>query len=218
MMRPPQPNRPVNPDRMQKAPPGWSLTQPPKKWPWESPPRRTNPDEVVTSIVDKLELPELQDRYTKMMFAGISIEEIVQSIAMGGFMKGEFSVDVAELIKPPLAFYFLGLASENDIPAKLFADTSSFEEKDTGMDNQTILEVMRARNPELYDFLRMKEDEEIERAAMRTPAEPSGFLGARLSPETMLAEEATVDTPAPPMEMEEAPMDTPEGPEEEEIV
>ena len=210
MMKPTQPNRPINPDRMQKAPPGWSLTQPPKKWPWEAPPRKTNPDDVVSAIVDKLEVPEIQDRYTKMMFAGISIEEIVQSIAMGGFMKGEFSVDVAELIKPSLAFYLLGLASENEIPAKLFADTSKFDEKDTGMDNQTILEIMRARNPELYEFLRVKEEEEVERASMRTPVATEGFLGARLRPEIPDVEEA-------PMEMAEAPMDMPEGPEEEEM-
>lgn len=202
MMKPSQPNRPVNPDRMQKAPPGWSLTQPPKKWPWEAPPRSTNPDKVVSAIVDKLEQPELQDRYAKMMFAGISVEEIVHSIAMGGFMKGEFSVDVAELIKPSLAFYFMGLAAENNIPAKLFADTSQFEEKSTGMDNQTIYEIMKARNPDFYEFLRVKEEEEIERAAMRTPADPSSFLGTRLSPEAL--------------EVEEAPTEMPEGPDEEE--
>lgn len=206
MMKPSQPNRPVNPDRMQKAPPGWSLTQPPKKWAWESPPRRTNADEVVSMIIDKLEMPEIQDRYTKMMFAGISIEEIVHSIAMGGFMKGEFNVDIAELIKPPIALYLLGLAAENEIPAKLFADTSKFDEKDSGMDNQTILEVMRARNPQLYEFLRMKEFEEVERSAMEMPENQEGFLGTRLRPEITDVEE----------DMMEGPEEMLEGPEEEE--
>ena len=91
----------VNPNPLNKPIPGWSLTQPAKKWNWEQPARRVDVNETVDAIIDRLEMPEVETRYIKLMVAGVSIEEIVHSISMAGFMEGEFSPDVAELVKGP---------------------------------------------------------------------------------------------------------------------
>ena len=87
-----------------------------------------------------------------MLVAGISVEEIVESIAIGGFQQGYFNPDVAELIKMPLAVYFMNLAEENEIPANVFATNSGGppDMVDTMMDDMTLLELMSRRNPQVY--------------------------------------------------------------------
>jgi hypothetical protein len=106
-------NRPID-QRFNRAPAGWSLTEPLGKWAWEKPPKHSIPGDAVDSIIEKIEGSEqTYDQFAKLMFAGISIEEIVDTVAIGGFMQGEFSPDVAEIIKAPLAIYFLGMASKN---------------------------------------------------------------------------------------------------------
>lgn len=142
-----------NKDPFSKAVPGYSLTQPPGKWPWESPPQFSDPDDAIDFIVDKLETPKAQNRYLKMLVAGISIEEIVESIAIGGFQQGYYNPDVAEIIKMPLAVYFMNMAEQNEIYVNVFAtpDGGPIEMQDNVMDDNTILEIMARRNPMVFE-------------------------------------------------------------------
>tara|TARA_R100000315_G_scaffold16126_1_gene5571 strand:- start:8860 stop:9468 length:609 start_codon:yes stop_codon:yes gene_type:complete len=175
----------INPDRMQKAIPGWSLTQEPQKWNWESPPQQTDPNAVVSNILDQMEQPEVEATFGKLMLAGVSAEEIATSISMAGFMYGEFSVDVAELIKPQIAFYLMGMADKYGIPAHLYAKDSDAV-PDEGMSDETILDLMKVRNPDLYEFM-LDRDNAITakaQAGMKKPPSepriPSGFIDAEL--------------------------------------
>lgn len=168
---------PVNPNRMQKPPPGYSLTQTPGQWPWDKVPREVNPTKVVDKIIDRLERPEVEERYLRLMYAGISIEEIVHSIAMGGFMQGEFTPDVAEIIKGPLGMYFMGVAADNDIPVKVFAKDDPLDKNNPGVDDYTLLEIMRKRNPEFHAFVTSYEDPTAARQMERQEKMSSGFLG-----------------------------------------
>jgi hypothetical protein len=43
-------------DRFNKAPPGWSLTEPKGKWAWEKPPVHSGPAQAVDSVIDRLEM------------------------------------------------------------------------------------------------------------------------------------------------------------------
>ena len=38
------------------GPPGHSLTDTPKKWSWEQPPKNSNPDDAIDSIIEKMEI------------------------------------------------------------------------------------------------------------------------------------------------------------------
>ena len=89
------------------GPPGHSLTDTPKKWSWEQPPKDSNPDAAIDSIIEKMENTNTHNDMIKMMFAGVSIEEIVTQIGFKGFMEGAFNPDVAELIKPSLTLFML---------------------------------------------------------------------------------------------------------------
>ena len=151
--------RPID-QRFNRGPAGWSLTEPLGKWAWEKPPKHAVPGNAVDDIIGKIEnSEETYEQFTKLMFAGVSIEEIVDTVAIGGFMQGEFSPDVAELIKPPLAIYFLGMAAENQIPVKVFNTTDGTAIENRGMSDIDLESMMRDNNPSLYDFLQQKADE-----------------------------------------------------------
>ena len=94
------------------APPGHSLTDTPGKWPWENPPQFANPDDALDFVLDKLEDPIARKDVMRMMVAGISVQEIVSQIAFKGFMRGFYSPDVAELIKPSIGVYLYKEALE----------------------------------------------------------------------------------------------------------
>tara|TARA_A100001515_G_C4591908_1_gene216273 strand:+ start:66 stop:620 length:555 start_codon:yes stop_codon:yes gene_type:complete len=152
-------NRPID-QRFNRGPAGWSLTEPLGKWAWEKPPKHAAPGDAVDSIIGKIEGSEATyEQFTKLMFAGISIEEIVDTVAIGGFMQGEFSPDVAELIKPPLAIYFLGMAAENNIPVRVFNTADGQATENIGMTDDDLENMMRDNNPSLYDFLAQQADE-----------------------------------------------------------
>ena len=167
----------ANPNPLNKPIPGWSLTQPAKKWNWEQPPRHASVNDAVDAIIDRLEMPEVETRYIKLMLAGISIEEIVTSISMAGFMEGEFSPDVAEIIKGPLGIYFLGLAAENDIPVEMFAKPDPEDRENPGLDDTTLMELMRARNPSLYAFLQDKQNRDMDEMTALQEKTSGGFMG-----------------------------------------
>lgn len=207
-MRKPTPVTPdVNPNALNKPIPGWSLTQAPKKWNWEQAPRRTNVGEVVDYITDRLDRPEVQKRYLKLMVAGVSIEEIVESISMAGFMQGEYNPDVAEMIKGPLGFYLLAIASENDVPAKMFAQDDPEGIMDEGLDDASILELMRARNPDFYMFLQERNNRQYDMVRGRREKITSGMIGQEVSEEEeMIQEDMFAEEEVPMMSEEEMMM------------
>jgi len=173
-----KPAPPVNPDRMQKPVPGWSLTQPQGKWPWESPPRFVEPNDALDYVLDKLEDPDTQERFVKLMFAGVSVEEITESIARGGFMEGFYTPDVAEVIKPSVGIYLMGVAEDNEVPVNVFANPDQIERDRKGdMDDLTLLDVMKRRNPEFASFVAGYEDPEEAARMERGQKMSQGFLG-----------------------------------------
>lgn len=173
-----RPAPPVNPDRMQKPVPGWSLTQPRGKWPWEQPPRFVEPEQALDFVLDRLEDPDTEERFVKLMFAGVSIEEVTEAVARGGFMEGFYTPDVAEILKPSLGIYLMGLAEDNDIPVNVFANPEKIERDRKGdIDDVTLLEIMKRRNPEFADFVLDYRDPRMVAAADRKKKMSQGFLG-----------------------------------------
>tara|TARA_R100000234_G_C4918550_1_gene143104 strand:- start:123 stop:683 length:561 start_codon:yes stop_codon:yes gene_type:complete len=167
-------NRVVD-QRFNRGPAGWSLTEPVGKWKWENPPKFVVPGEAVDDIISRIEGSEgATEQFKKLLFAGISIEEIVNTVAIGGFMEGQFTPDVAEIIKAPLAIYFLGMAAENNIPARMFNTADGNHSEDMGMSDEDMEDMMKENNPSLYRFLEQKAMEQ-EETPMQEPTE-GGFL------------------------------------------
>ena len=128
------------------APPGHSLTGPPGKWPWERPPQFANPDDAIDFIINKIDNEKTKDKFSKLMLAGITVEELVSQISFKGFTNGFFNPDVAELIKPALAVYMLGVADENGLEPKIFVNDEEEEE----VDDRTFFKILGERNTELF--------------------------------------------------------------------
>ena len=148
------PAKPINADRFMKPVPGYSLTQSPGKFPWDKPPQMVDPDQVVSSMLDNLEQPHVQERVIKLMYAGVSVEEITHALSMTGFMEGQFSADVGEIIKGPVGIYLMGLADENDVPVKVHANMDNLKrEREGDLDDFTILDIMKKRNPDFHEFV-----------------------------------------------------------------
>jgi len=104
-------------DFFSRTPPGYSLTQPPKKFPWDKPPIYTDPEEAYSwleknmykeeSILDIIDLLEME----------MSPTLIAQSILTMGYAKGLWNPDIAELIKPAIItdIVVIGAKAEIDI-------------------------------------------------------------------------------------------------------
>ena len=168
-------------NRFNKAPPGWSFTEPKGKWSWEKPPVHAGPASAVDSVIDRLEAPEVRTQMEKLMMAGVSIQEIVNTIAIGGFSQGQFTPDVAEIIKGPIAAYLMGMAADEEIPVKVYNTRDGLYQIDEGMSDDDMLAVMKDRNPDLYQFIQSKADEideEPESTAVR------GFIA--IAPEEVI--------------------------------
>ena len=130
------------------APPGHSLTDTPNKWQWEKPPEFTDPNEALDFVLDGLETGTTPRDMGRMMAAGITIEELVTQIGFKGFMEGYYSPDGAELIKPSIAIYLMGLAEDNGFELVVENKVENVDEK--GVNEQTFYEIMKERNPAMF--------------------------------------------------------------------
>ena len=158
--------------------PGHSLTDSPDKWSWDKPPRMTDPSNVVDFVIDKVESQgEVKEHFLRLMGSGITVEEIVNTIGLGGFTAGEFTPDVAEIIKPPLAVYFIGLAIENKVPVVAFSK-KELEEDGKMISRRQTLDIMEERNPQEYYRLMSALDNKKEDLNMQKPEDeqPAGFI------------------------------------------
>ena len=110
--------------------PGHSMTDTPKKWAWDNPPNITNPDDAVEMVINK-------------------VENNSDTIGLGGFTEGEWSPDVAELIKPALAVYFIGLAIKNKVPVIAFSE-KEIQEESRMISKSDTLKMMKEKNPQEF--------------------------------------------------------------------
>jgi hypothetical protein len=140
-------------DSFNFPPPGHSLTDSPDQWAWDKQPRMTDPERVVDFVIDKVDNnADTKEHFLRLMVGGTTVEEIVNTIALGGFTAGEFTPDVAEVIKPPLAVYFIGLAIENKVPVVAF-NKEAIKEENVMMSKRNTFDMMKERNPEEFKKL-----------------------------------------------------------------
>jgi hypothetical protein len=165
-------------DPLNRMPPGHSLTGPEGKWAWEKPPRFVDPEEAIDFVIDKLEEPAVESDMLNLMTAGISIEEIVETVALGGFATGHYTPDVAEIIKAPIAMYLAGLAVENEIPPKMFNTKTGMPPVKENVSEAQVLNIMQDREPERIDAINkaideqdqaMREEEQINNKSFLSP-------------------------------------------------
>ena len=156
--------------------PGHSLTDEPKKWPWDKPPEFTDPDEAVEFIADKIQKPEVKENFLRLMVSGISIEQIVNTIALGGFSDGRWSPDIAEVIKPPISVILIDMAIKNKIPVKIFEGNPNELDESRKMSPKNTLTVMKERNPEEFKKVMQSAQYIKDKPSMEEQPQEQGFI------------------------------------------
>ena len=95
-------NLPVEFDPFNTPIPGQSLTDEPGNYPWEHPPKTTDPEDALNKFWDRLTDPEVAEEMIAMMDAGIPVEALARILTFTGFAEGEFTPDVGFLTIEPL--------------------------------------------------------------------------------------------------------------------
>lgn len=80
--------------------PGQSLTDTPKNYVWENPPRFTEKEKAANFIWKRLHRKETLTKIILMLETGMSVESITRVIVFSGFVEGAFNVDLAIVISP----------------------------------------------------------------------------------------------------------------------
>lgn len=151
--------------------PGQSLTMEPGSQKFERPWEFTDPDDCVAFIIERMETDRaVKEEQLSLIGSGVPIESIVNTTAFIGFSEGMWSPDVAELIKPPLAMYFIITAMAEDIPMVVFNPEKS---SGTKIGPSQMARSMSKLNPEGYESL----NEGVNRASLEQEISSGGFLG-----------------------------------------
>lgn len=156
--------------------PGHSMTDEPKKWPWDKPPEFTDPDEAVEFVADKIQKPEVKENFLRLMVSGISIEQIVNTIALGGFSDGKWSPDIAEVIKPPISVILIDIAVKNKIPVRVFEGNPNELDESRKMSPKNTLAVMKERNPEEFKKVMQSAQYMKDKPSMEEQSQEQGFI------------------------------------------
>jgi len=138
-------------DRFNAPPPGHSLTSEPQKWAWEKPAEYTVPEEAMAWVVSRVEQPEVEENFLRLMLSGVPIEAITNTITFTGFTEGYWSPDMSELLKMPIAMHFMGLALENGIPATIFNKDPELAKEEGMIPEEKVMSIMEENRPDMYE-------------------------------------------------------------------
>lgn len=141
--------------------PGQSLTDEPGKWAWEKPTKFVDVNDAFRYTVNNLsDSPDVMNSFEKLMQAGVSVQEITRSITFGGFASGLWTVDMAELLQPPIAAVLALHAKENDIPFNFFVHTDR-SPVEGDVNDELMLRSMKEKNPEALKKLMSDTQQEM---------------------------------------------------------
>ena len=95
--------------------------------------------------------PKVSENFLRLMAAGVSVEQIVNTISLGGFSDGRWNPDIAEIIKPPIAMILVDMAIQNKIPVVVFEGDPKEKEEADRISPRDTLKVMKERQPEEFN-------------------------------------------------------------------
>jgi hypothetical protein len=116
-------------DLFQGPIPGQSLTDEPKNAPWENPPELNTVEDAVKYYVKKLSKEEILDDLALVFQLGGTLNNISETIAIMGTMKGIHSVDVQMLVTPVIGSFIKAAMATYGVEVKE-EDVDEDERKD----------------------------------------------------------------------------------------
>lgn len=143
-----------NPDLLNSAIPGQSLTANPGQFPYEKPPLTSNPEEALEALIEGIQQPSASKTIGMLLDAGVTAETISGSLVIQGISEGAFDPDVAELIKPLLIGYIL---QEGENQGVTDIDVINSVPQDA-MTEQEGFDLMEKMSPDKYNALQQEEN------------------------------------------------------------
>ena len=150
--------------------PGQSLTATPGSMPYENPPQITSAETAYNTLKAGLYQPKTQAELGEVTNAGISCETLASSMVMMGFSQGMFNPDVAEIIKPFLAFEIFKIAKNQGVdqvilenkPIEKTLDLESLQnlKEDAAPDNKFNISFTPEEQDMLFGNLQKEEEEQ----------------------------------------------------------
>ena len=141
---------------------GQSLTDEPGNYPWEHPPKTTDPEAALNKFWDRLTDPEVAEEMIIMMEAGVPIEALARILTFTGFAEGEFTPDVGFLTIEPLMKMLAAIGMRAGVK-NLVISLEDFSNKKTIKDMLTLKQV----------------NERIEEVAEDVQQEPKGLMAPK---------------------------------------
>ena len=153
----------VSTDPFDMPVPGQSLTDEPRKWAWENPPQYITVDDSLQHVIDKIEGSEkAQKGYDELITLGMPIESLVNTITFGGFVEGLWTVDIAEMLKPPLMSFFMLYADEKDLPFVPYNNEDKHDKTIVdNMDKNDIIATIKENNPVFFSEIKEAIDRDV---------------------------------------------------------
>ena len=127
----------------------------------------SNPEEAMEWVVGRIEQPEVEENFLRLMLSGVPIEAITNTITFTGFTEGYWSPDMSEILKMPIAMHFIGLALENNIPATIFNKDPNLAKEEGRIPEGKVMAIMEQNRPDMYEKimyatdLLLEEDEDM---------------------------------------------------------
>ena len=145
--------------------PGQSLTNEPKNYAWENPPRMVSPEESLMWHLDKLSEPKRTKAVVEMLALGLDVRTLVEGILRAAVFEGQHSVDVSLIIAPIIHEYIVGSAEVANIDYK-----EGFEEDDDEISNEELVYSLREREAERI-LSEYKKDDTIKLMPTKEPVD-----------------------------------------------
>lgn len=95
--------------------PGQSLTDSPKNYVWENPPRFTKIEDASIFVWERLQRKDTLTKMIMMLETGVSVESLTRVIIFSGFMEGAFNVDLAILLTPVVQKMIMAIGQASGI-------------------------------------------------------------------------------------------------------
>tara|TARA_R100000734_G_scaffold10575_2_gene7988 strand:+ start:1511 stop:2092 length:582 start_codon:yes stop_codon:yes gene_type:complete len=153
--------------------PGQSLTKPMGQYPWERPPKATDPTVALAIMLDRFQDRNNMARTLAVLKEGISIKALAQGLILTGFTAGLFNANVAELIRPDLENYLEIIARKAKIDFVRGRDNKNnnkdfYNALSDLRDEKKTIEEFSKEETEPADLVEIIEEEETE-SLMKKP-------------------------------------------------
>ena len=125
--------------------PGQSLTKEPRAYPWEDPPKYSNPEDALIWHIDRLEKPERTKAVLTLLELGLDVVTLTEGILRGGVVQGMHTIDVSLIIAPVIHEYITGTANTVGIDFKegLSEVEVDYKQFESTIDKNKISEVLK---------------------------------------------------------------------------